>query len=82
MEEHLQKIEEIFLRADYSKESALKAELERKLFSVNKMSLDKLMKEEGMNIKVELQNKSAQKSRTGSLEHISPKIKKGKKKGI
>lgn len=83
MEEHLREIEKIFADADFSKESNLKLELENRLFPVHDVTLDILLKEEGIKTTGEKKNKSAQRNRalnkeiknTDVLERNNPLVK-------
>ncbi len=92
MEIKTEQIEEIFRKADFSKESALKLSLSRKLFPVRKVNLNTLMEEEGMKAnKVEKDSRSKQRSTSmqaekgrkrheslGAVERENPLIKKNK----
>lgn len=89
MANEMEQIEQLFNKADFSKETDLKQRLDRQLFSVRKVTLDELMKKEGLKSAKE-DEKSRSRSRSAArsmdrtaedartLERDNPMIKKGK----
>ena len=91
MANSMEQIENLFKKADFSKETDLKQRLDRQLFSVRKVTLDELMQEEGIgqhtaDRSVPSRSRSAKrqmekettKDSLGALERDNPMIKKGK----
>ena len=87
----IEQIENLFRKADFSKETDLKQRLDRQLFSVRKVTLDELMKAEGMKphaadkkrkgrarASEKTMDKTAGNESLGALEKDNPLIKKGK----
>ena len=89
MGNEMEQMEQLFKKADFSKETDLKQRLDRQLFSVRSVTLDELMKKEGLkNVKeneksgirsrstAKSMGKAAEDART--LERDDPMLKKGK----
>lgn len=87
----IKSIENIFRKADFSRETDLKLRLGKELFPVKRTSLNKLMEEEGIKNRHELKNSSGKEfSRSrhserekapeslGAMERENPLIKKNK----
>ena len=91
MKNSIEQIEGLFRKADFSKETNLKRSLDRKLFAVRKVTLDELMKAEGMGDR-NAKKDAPERSRTAAkssrkqmdkenadvLERENPLVKKGK----
>ena len=87
MENNLSQIENILQKADFSKETDLKLRLSKELFSVRKVTLDELVKEEGLNynetaVKTQGRIRVSERQKQKQKEALSPKAMGNKTMGM